>query len=187
MGLSNDLTIACTETSRASIKRIFLSPSCDITSMTASGSDMSFTAITMDSTANVWYEYEAEFETKDLNIEGAAENGTATFTNTVNFKVLGLDKTKLQRLQDIVDSRKVTAIVETANSSGTYNKAFVVGWDSILEKDAYATANVNAVIEANLDGDNSATVTLTAKHAELIREIVGTIETNASGTVNFGS
>jgi hypothetical protein len=186
MGLSTALTISCNETNRASIKRIFLAPTCDITSMTVSGSDMSFTAVTMDSTAVVFYEYEAEFETKDLNGEGAAENGTATFTNTVNFKVLGLDKVKMQNLQDIIDSRKITAVVETANSSGTYNKAFVVGWDSILEKDAYANANVNLVIEAGLDGDNSATVTLTAKHAELVRELVGTIEAS-TGTVNFGS
>lgn len=186
MAISTDLTLSCTETNRASVARIYLSPSCDITSMTADATTMSFTAITMDSTAKIWYEYEFEFENKSFNSEGAAENGTATFTNTLECKLLGLDKTKLQRLQDVVNSRKVTAVFETPNSTGTYNQAFVIGWDSILGKDAYGKANVNAIIEGNLDGDNSATLIITAKHAELVRELVGTI-TATAGTISFGS
>ena len=63
----------------------------------------------------------------------------------------------------------------------------MVGWDSILEKDAFATPNVNFIIEAALDGDNSATVTFTARHAELVRELVGTLESEAGNTENFGS
>ena len=186
MALSADLTLSCTQTDRASIKRIFISPTCDITSFTA-GALQDFTAVTMDSTANTWYEFEAEFETKNLNIEGSSENGTATFTNSLEFTVNGLDKTKMKRLQDLVNTGKVTAIIETANSTGSYNQAFVVGWDSILEKDGFARPNINAVIEGALDGANTATATLTCKNAELVREFVGTIESFAGNTVNFGS
>lgn len=186
MSLSTSLTLSCTETNRAAIKRIFLSPTCDITSFTA-GALQDFTAVTMDSTAKVWYEYEAEFQTKGLNGEGASENGTATFTNTVTFKVNGLDKTKLKRIQEVIDTGKITAIIESTNSTGTYNRAYVVGWDKVLEKDAYAVPNANYMIEPNLDGSNSIEVTLVAKHAELVREFVGSITDSGSNTVQFGS
>lgn len=187
MGLANDLLLACDETNRAGGLRIYIAEACGITSMTASPTDQSFTAITMDSTADVFYRFDAEFETKSVAVEGAAENGTPTFTNTVEFKFLGLDKTKMKRLQDLVDSRKVTAVFETTNSAGTDNRAFVIGFDSILGADAAANINVQAVIEGPIDGENSATVQLIAKHAELMREIVGSIETNSDGTVSFGS
>lgn len=187
MGLSNDLTEACNETVRAAMGRVFLSESCNITSFTADTTVQSFSAVVMDSTANLWYEYEFEFESKSFNGEGNSDGGTSTFTNTFEGKVIGLDKTKLKRLQDLIESRKLTAIVETTNKVGTYNRAFVVGWDDVIGKDAWAKPNVNTIIEAALDGENSATLQLVAKHAELIREYVGTIETNASGTVTLGS
>lgn len=186
MGLSNDLLLACNETNRAGGLRVYIAESCGITSMTA-GSLQDWTAVTMDSTADVFYRFDAEFETKSLNVEGSSENGTPTFTNTVEFKFLGLDKTKLKRLQDLVDSRKVTAVFETTNSTGSQNRAFVIGWDNILGADAAANPNISAVIEGAIDGENSATVTLTAKHAELMRELVGSIETNSDSTVSFGS
>ena len=48
-------------------------------------------------------------------------------------------------------------------------------------------ANVSTVIEGELSGANEYTVSLTAEHAEIVREYVGAIESNASGTVDFGS
>jgi len=187
MGLSNDLTLSCSETNRAGIARIFLIEACNVTSFTADSSVHSFSAVTLDSTAYSWYEYEAEFETKSLNIEGAGDNGTPTFTNTLEAKILGLDRTKLKRMQDFIDARKLVAIFESTNLAGTYKRAFVVGWDNILGVDAAGRPNVQGSIEGALDGDNSLTFSLASKHAELIREYRGTISTNASGTVNFGS
>lgn len=186
MALNTDLTLACNEANRAALTNIYLAEACGITSFTASGSNMSFTAVAMDSTADVFYKYEAEFETKELNIEGANENGTPTFTNTVTAKFLGIDKTKLQRLMDIINSKRIVAVVESTNKVGTYNRAFIVGWDSIIGINAAARPNVSGTIAAALDGDNSLTLTLTAKHAELIREFVGTINLS-SGTAQFGS
>lgn len=187
MSLSSDLTLSCAEANRAGLSRIFLVAACDVTSFTADTTAMSFSAVTLDSTATVFYEYEFEVDTKSLNTEGANENGTPTFTNTFEGKILGLDKTKLQRLQELIDCRKLVAIIESTNKVSTYKRAFVLGWDDIIGVDAAAKPNVNGVIEAGLDGDNSLTVTLTARHAELIREYVGTIETNGSGTVTLGS
>lgn len=186
MGISNDLILACNEQNRAALARIFVIESCNIASFTA-GSLQDFTALTLVVPADKWYEYEGEFKTKSLNSEGTNENGTATFTNTVEFKIRGLDKTKGKRLQDLIDARQITAIVEGTNSSGTYLRAFVVGWDSIIGKEAFCTANVSANIDGELSGANEYTVTLTSEHAEIVREYVGTIESNASGTVTFGS
>ncbi len=185
MGLGADLLEACNEQNRSSIARVFLASSCGITSFTA-GSLQDFTAVTMDNTTEVFFQYDGEFERKDYAGEGANESGTATFTNVLNIAFLGLDKTKLKRLQEVIDERKITAIFETANSTGSFKRAFVVGWDNILFNDAAAKPNVNTVIEGPIDGDNSATLVLTAKHAELVREFVGTIITN-TGTEQFGT
>lgn len=187
MGLSNDLTLSCAETNRAGIARVFLIEACNISSFTADSSSLSFSAVTTDTTAQVWYEYEAEFETKSLNVEGSNENGTPTFTNTLEAKILGLDRAKLQRIQDFIDARKLVAIFESTNLVSANKRAFVIGWDNILGVDAAGRPNVNGAIEGALDGDNSLTFSLAAKHAELIREYRGTIETNSSGTVTFGN
>jgi len=186
MGISNDLVLACNEQNRAALARIFVIETCDITSFTA-GVLQDFTAVTLDSTAAKWYEYEGEFKTKSLNGEGTNENGTATFTNTVEFKIHGLDKTKGKRLQDLIDSREVTAIIEGTNSTGTYLRAFVVGWDNIIKKEASCMSNVSYTLDGELSGANEYTIQLTSEHAEIIREYVGSILTNSSGTVNFGS
>jgi len=185
MGISNDLILACNEQNRAALARIFVIPTCNITSFTA-GSLQDFTAVTTG-VSDKWYEYEGEFKTKSLNSEGSNENGTATFTNTVEFKIKGLDKTKGKRLQELVDETKITCIVEGTNSTGTYLRAFVVGWDSIIGKEASCMTNVSASIEGELSGVNEYTITLTAQHAEIVREYVGAIESNSSGTVDFGS
>ena len=87
MGLSNDFTLACNEQNRAALARIFIVPVCDVSSFTA-GSLQDFTAVTLTTTAKVWFQYEGEFKSKSLNSEGTSENGTTTFVNTVEFKIL---------------------------------------------------------------------------------------------------
>jgi len=184
--LTNDLTLACGTTDRAGIVRVFLAETCDIASMTY-GADHSITAITMSSTANVFYEFEAEADTKGLNATGSNENGTPAFENVVTFTIRGLDKTKLARLQELMEARKITSVIETPNSTGTYNQGFVVGWDKIRGKDAHLVPNADYKIEPTFNGANDVVVTLTGKGAEIVRELVGTIETNSSSTVNFGT
>lgn len=191
--ITNDLILDCLNTARAGFSRVFLSCACSIDSFEASGVNHSFTSVTMDnSVTDLWYEYEAEVETKTLSGEGALSEvgGTPSQTYTFEFKFIGINKTNLFRLQELIDSRKITAIIESPNSTGTYNQAFVLGWDNVLGADAAARPNANLLVEGNFDGENSATIILTAKHAELIREYVGSIETYNQGvttTVNFGS
>lgn len=186
MGLSADSTIGCNKQDRASLARIYLIAKCDITSFTA-GSVQDFTAVTLTTTAKVWYKFEGEFKTKSLAMEGTNENGTATFVNTVEFKVKGMDKTVGKRAQDLIDEGKVVALVEGVNSTGSDKIAFIIGWDNIIFGDASAIPNVSGVIEGELAGDNSFTIQLVAEHAEIIREFVGSIDTNSDGSVTFGA
>lgn len=186
MGLSNDETIGCNKQDRASLARLFLIAKCDITSFTA-GVLQDFTAVTLTTTAKVWFRYDGEFKTKSLAMEGTNENGTATFVNTIEFKVKGIDKTVGKRMQELIDEGKVTAIVEGANITGSNKIAYVVGWDNIILDDAAAIPNVSGVIEGELAGANEFTIQLIAEHAEIIREFVGSIDTNTDGSVSFGS
>jgi len=186
MGLSTDETISCNKQDRASLARLYLIPKCDITSFTA-GVLQDFTAVTLTTTAKVWFRYDGEFQTKSLSMEGTNDNGTATFTNTVEFKVKGMDKTVGFRMQELIDEGKVVALVEGANSTGTNKIAYIVGWDNIILGDAAAIPNVSGVIEGELAGANEFTIQLVAQHAEIVREFVGSIATNADGAVSFGS
>lgn len=185
--ISADILIACDdENRRGGIKRIFVINSDKITSF-AAGASHEYTSVTLDGSADVFFEIQGEFETKSLNQEGSKENGSSTFTNTLEVNLPRLDKTKAATLQSLVDSCDVTAIAEVYDKTGTYNRAFVVGWDEVLFDDAGCMATVNANNGPALQDQNSYTLTLTSKSAELCREFVGTIETNLSGTVNFGS
>ena len=67
------------------------------------------------------------------------------------------------------------------------NKAFVLGFDEIMGKDASVDAIANEVLEAELQGQNGYTVTFAGKQAQLVREFVGSIVTNSSGTISLGS
>ena len=186
MGLSNDSTISCDKQDRAALARLFLSEKCDIDGFTA-GSLQDFTAVTLTTTAKVWFEYEGEFKSKSLNMEGTNEQGTATFVNTVEFKVRGIDKTVGKRMQELIDSRKVVAIIEGSNKVSSDKIGFVIGWDDIINGEAAAIPNVSGVIEGELSGANEFTIQLVAEHAEIIREFIGSIDTNSSGSVSFGT
>ncbi len=56
-----------------------------------------------------------------------------------------------------------------------------------MEADASVDAIANEVLEAELQGQNGYTVTFAGKQAQLLREFVGSIDTNSSGTVSFGA
>jgi hypothetical protein len=56
-----------------------------------------------------------------------------------------------------------------------------------MGKDASVDAIANEVLEAELQGQNGYTVTFAGKQAQLVREFVGSITTNSSGTVSLGS
>jgi len=185
--LSNDILVTCTdENRRGGIKRIFVSNRENITSFTA-GALQDYTAVTMDATSDVFFEIQIDDEGASYVAEGSRENGSSMQEHTVEARIPKLDKTKALALQELFTSCRVTAVIETYISTGTYNQAFIVGWDEILLSDAALNANVTTTLEAELQGQNAYTLTMVGKSGELAREYVGDIDSNASGTVSFGS
>ena len=98
-----------------------------------------------------------------------------------------MEKVKAAGLNSYIESCGLIVIFETYNKETNDNKAFVLGYDEIMQKDASVDAIANEVLEAELQGQNGYTVTFAGKQAQLLREFVGSIETNSSGTVSFGS
>lgn len=185
--LSSDILVDCeSENRRGGIKRIFVANRENITSFTA-GALQDYTSVTMDATSDVFFEIQIDDEGGSMIAEGSRENGSSLQEHTVEAMIPKLDKTKAFTLQALFTSCKVVAIVETYISTGSYNQAFVVGYDEILGSDAALRASVTTTLEAELQGQNAYTLTMSGKSGEIAREFVGSISTNASGTVNFGS
>lgn len=185
--LSNDILVTCNdENRRGGIKRIFVSNRENITSFTA-GALHDYTAVTMDATSDVFFEIQIDDEGGSYVAEGSRENGSSMQEHTVEARIPKLDKTKAKALQELFTSCKVVAIIETYISTGSFNQAFVVGYDEILLTDAALNANVTTTLEAELQGQNAYTLTMTGKSGEVAREYVGTFDSNASGTVTVGS
>lgn len=185
--LSGDILVDCeSENRRGGIKRIFVINRENVTSFTA-GVLQDYTAVTLDATSDVFFEVQIDDESGSMIAEGSRENGSSLQEHTVEAMIPKLDKTKAFTLQQLFTSCKVIVIVETYISTGTYNQAFVVGYDEILGSDAALRANVTTTLEAELQGQNAYTLTMTGKSGEVAREFVGNIDTNLSGSVSFGS
>lgn len=185
--LANDILVDClSENRRGGIKRIFVSNRENITSFTA-GALQDYTAVTLDATSDVFFEIQVDDEGASYVGESSNENGSSMVDHTIEAMIPKLDKTKAFTLQALFTSCKVVVIFETYIKTGTYNQAFVVGYDEIMGSDAALRAAVTATLEAELQGQNAYTLTMNGKGAEVIREFVGSIPTNSSGTVNFGS
>jgi len=185
--ITSDILIDCnSENRRGGGKRIFVANIDNISSFTA-GSLHDYTAVTMDTTSDVWYEIEAEFETVSANQEGSTENGSNAGENTIEAFVPKMDKTKAKAIQELFESCKVVVIVETYNVATTSNLSFVYGYDEVLKEKGAMRMSVTSTLEAEIQGQNGYTLTFTGMFAEVAREYVGTIETNASGTVTLGS
>jgi hypothetical protein len=188
--LQNDVLVDCNSNNRnGGIKRIFVSNRENIDTFTA-GSVNDYTSVTMDATSDVWFEVQIDDKAGSIISEPTNENGSTMNANTVEATIPKLDKTKAFALQQLVDSCKVIAIVETYNSTGTYNQAFVVGYDEVLKKDAALMCLVAQTLETGLQGQNAYTLTMEGESKELIREYVGTIVAYDGGSntiVNFGS
>lgn len=186
--IDEDILITCAdENRRGGIKRVFLANADKIASFTAHGSNHSYTAVTMDSTADEWFEVQGEFEKKVLTGEGSIENGSSVSTNTLTIHVPKIEKVKGNAIQELFNSCKVVAIVETYTDTGTYKQALVIGYDDILGLDAGLRMSVNQSVEGELQGLNGYDLTFTGKSAEVFREFVGAITSNSSGNVSFGS
>lgn len=187
MALSDILVTCADENRRGSIKRIFAADKTTISSFTASGH--TYTAVTMSPSSSVWYEVDFEKFTGSLTGEGSKENGSSAISRTLEVSIPKLDDTKGAALQTLFESCDVVLIVETMikEDGWSNNQAFVVGWDEILGEDAALECIVGENLEAELQGNNAYTVTFEGMGAETVREYVGSITTNSSGSVSFGS
>ena len=186
--ITTDILLACNdENRRGGIKRVFVINKDDISSFTASGSDHSYTAVTLSTTDDKFYEIEGEFETKLYSSEGSRENGSISYETSLEVFAPKMEKVKAKGINSYIESCGLVVVFETYNKETSANKAFVLGFDEIMGKDAAVNAMANEVLEAELQGQNGYTVTFAGKQAQLLREFVGSIETNSSGTVSFGS
>jgi len=187
MSISTDILLSCSdENRRGGIKRIFVIDRDSVTSLTADGSNHSYSAITLEATDDKFYEIEGELETKLFNSEGSRENGSISYDTSLEVFVPKMDKVKAAGINSYVESCKLIIIFETYNKATSENKAFVMGYDEIMGKDASVHAMASEVLEAELQGQNGYTVSFAGKQAQLLREFVGDIETNG-GTVSLGS
>lgn len=186
--ISTDILFSCSdENRRGGIKRVFVINKDDIDTFTLSGTDHSYTAVTTVATSDVWYEIEGEIEAKSFSSEGSRENGSIAYENTLEVFSPKMEKVKAQGINAYIQSCGLVVIFETYNKETSENKAFVLGYDEIMGTDAHVDAIANEVLEAEVQGQNGYTVTFAGMGAELKYEFVGSIETNSSGTVSFGS
>ncbi len=186
--ITTDILLACNdENRRGGIKRVFVINKDDITSFTASGSDHSYTACTLSSTDDKWFEIEGELETKLYSSEGSRENGSISYETSLEVFSPKMEKVKAKGINEYVESCGLVLIFETYNKATDDNKAFVLGYDEILGTDASVKAQASEVLEAELQGQNGYTVSFAGKQAQLVREFVGSIETNSGGTISLGS
>jgi hypothetical protein len=186
--ISTDILISCNdENRRGGIKRVFVINKDDVTSFTASTDNHSYTAVTLSTTDDKFFEIEGELETKLYSSEGSRENGSISYETSLEVFSPKLEKVKAKGINSYVESCGLIVIFETYNKETNDNKAFVLGYDEIMGKDASVDAIANEVLEAELQGQNGYTVTFAGKQAQLVREFVGSITTNSSGTVSLGS
>lgn len=185
--LSNDILITCNdENRRGGVKAVYVANKTTISSFTKDVSNHEYTAVVMDSTSDLWFEIEFDEQACSLVTEGSNENGSSLQSVTVEGVIPKTEKTKALALNQLFNSCKVVAIVETYNqTSAGDNIAFVCGYDEVLGLDAALSANVNMTIEQELQGLNGYTLTLSGVQADLPLEYTGTIELNQGGTKDF--
>lgn len=187
MSIAGDVIIDCAdETRRGGVKRIFVVPACEVVSFTP-GLGHEYTANVLANITDVFYEIEGEIETKSFTAEGTTENGSNITENTLEVFVPRMEKVKAAELNDLFAGGKVVVVFSVYDKVTANDRAFVLGYDEVLMLDAALRATVNQTLEAEFQGVNGYTVTFTGKQTELLREYVGAIETNSSGTVSFGN
>ena len=186
MSITNDVLIACSdETRRGGVKKIFVVPACEVDSFTAGASHEYVAAVT--TVGQKFFEIEGEFETKPFTAEGTTENGSNVTENTLEVFVPKMEKVKAKELNDLFAGGKVVVVFSVYDVVSAFDRAFVLGYDEVLMLDAAVRATVNQTLEAELQGVNGYTVTFSGKQTELLREYVGTIDSNISGSISFGS
>lgn len=169
--LTSGITTTCDdEQRRGGIKSIKLGNIDEITSFTAAANH-SYSAVTMVGTA-VFYEFEALKFSAAATGESTRENGSVVNEITIEFMIPKIGGTKAATLQQLIDSCGIVAAVTFYNG-----EEFIYGYDEVLLEDAELEAAVGTILEAELQGQNAYSVSLTGVMAELPREFTGTIPT----------
>ena len=179
MAIASDISIACSGSSLSGFQGMYLTEVCNITAATASTSAHTFTAITQSTDA---FHFEAQHKSATLEITQGDESTAQTVVYTQ--QLLNPSSAQKKTIQDAINARRVAAVLETRQSTGTYYKGLVIGYDSI---DGQQSAAIFKADYSNTpDGEEVVTMTLTATMSEQPREIIGTIAYNVT-TVNFGT
>jgi hypothetical protein len=71
------------ENRRGGIKRVFVINKDDVTTFTASTDNHSYTAVTLSTTDDKFFEIEGELETKLYSSEGSRENGSISYETSL--------------------------------------------------------------------------------------------------------
>ena len=176
--LTNNIALTCDdENRRGGMRRVWVANKTNVTSFTAGVGIHTYTAVTMDTTADNFYEIQSEFETSSYLSEGSIENGSALKATTVTLKSPKMEKTKALAIQQLFESCKVVMVFSDYNG-----KAFVIGYDEFLKLDGAMKVQVSEALEEGLQGNNGYTLLFTGKAAEVAREYTGTIKVS-TGTI----
>ena len=103
--ISTDILISCNdENRRGGIKRVFVINKDDVTSFTASTDNHSYTAVTLSTTDDKFFEIEGELETKLYSSEGSRENGSISYETSLEVFSPKMEKVKAKGINSYVES-----------------------------------------------------------------------------------
>ena len=170
--LTQGITVACTdESTRGGISQVWVANRDDITSFTA-GTNHDYNAVTMTSTAKVFFEIEFFDFTAQHTSEGElGDSGSSIKTDTLEMFVPLREAVKAKAIQELFTSCKVVVIYKTFNSG----KMFTLGYDEVLLSKAALRVNVSEDTGKALNEQNGYTITFTGMSGEVTREFIDTI------------
>lgn len=185
--ITASLTLNCDDNSTAGgTQRLYLINSDFVTSFTADAvtTNHAYTSVAVDSTGALESQFH-EYEFYEFTGLGEATNNLGdNGTNSVDVNITGfiprMEKAKAKKLQDLVKSCKVIAILQ--NTTG---EAFVYGYDEMLKVRAALRATASSSTGTAIGDQSGYTTTLTGVQVDLPRQFVGTIITTGGVAVTF--
>ena len=169
--INANIRVACTdEATSGGIVNVYVASRDDITSFTA-GTPHRYTAVTMASTANVFYEFETQdFSTTATFTSTTEDNGSKTVALNVEGFIPNQDGTKGAPLQDFLCSCKAIMVVKYANGN-----SFVYGYDEDILKKAALSGEVDGEVGAGLGDANGYTFRGVGTSREIPRQFAGVL------------
>lgn len=185
--ITASLTLTCEDNSTAGgTQKLYLINRDYVTEFTADAvtSNHAYTSVTVSSTGaaeSQFHEYELyEFTGLGEATNNQGNNGTNTFDINITGFIPREEKVKAKKLQDLIKSCKVIAILQ--NTTG---EAMVYGYDQVLQVRAALSATASSSTGTAIEDQSGYTLTLTGKQVDLPRQFVGTIITSGGVAVTF--